>query len=217
MKTGKIFKVILMLSIVILTSCNKDDEIKAPTLSFADTDLEAVFFTEGQSGTPSVDWNGDEGSFSFAPAIQGLSINPKTGQLSWDNTLPVGEYMIEVSANNKKGSESETLNIENPFSGNYIGTYVVYGFDTIYYFQLEFNTDGTIKVTSNDNRIEAFGTWTMDGNEITANFEYSNGLQYSLKCNYTHTANEVVIDGEWYRDYDTTGTAAGSFTITMSK
>ena len=214
MKVKSIVKLLILLVIFTITSCSDDNPIKPPSVIYNSTELEVVFFTSGQSDTPIVDWNDDEGVFSYSPAVNGLTINPDTGLLSWTNMLPEGPSVVDVKATNKKGSTTTTIIILNPFQGEFIGTY---SGSTFYKF--EFFTDGTIEVEANDpvNPQVATGTWQINGNEIIADYTYTDGgFEYSIKGTYSQTNNEVVYEGMWYGDHRAIpGNEGGEFLVTM--
>src|ERR1700743_1432496 len=51
--------------------------------------------------TPVINWNGHQGSFTFAgPVSKGISIDKETGRVSWPGSLPIGNYSLPVIASN---------------------------------------------------------------------------------------------------------------------
>ena len=57
---------LVILSFLTFASCSKDDDsptVKAPTVSYTTTSLDAAFFQSGNSSAPEIQWNGDQGNF----------------------------------------------------------------------------------------------------------------------------------------------------------
>ncbi|MCF6297689.1 MAG: hypothetical protein L3J08_06855 [Flavobacteriaceae bacterium] len=192
----KLFKnLILMITFTsVLISCNKDDEplVSEPTVSYTSTEIEAVFFETGSSEAPTVNWNNNEGSFSLASAIEGLSIDSSTGALSWTKTLPNGEHDIEILAKNSAGQTSINVKIKNILQGEFVG---LLSYDREEdKFKVKLSTDGKaiIKI---EKAPELEGTWTIKGDIATVDFTVDDD-SYSLKGKLTQTEAEVTLIGD---------------------
>lgn len=73
----------------------------------------------GTAGSVSVatapDWHGQTGTYSINNAASlpaGITINAATGQISWDNTLRVGTYSLQVRATNSRGFQQVTVTLQ---------------------------------------------------------------------------------------------------------
>ncbi|GAA5038933.1 hypothetical protein GCM10011506_37410 [Marivirga lumbricoides] len=203
MKTLKLSFFILLS--VMLTSCLEDDSdqgplVQKPTVTYDDTTITISFFTEGNSGAPNFDWNGDQGSFSLANAIEGLDINTTTGVLSWAKTLMPGTYDVQVLATNSAGQTVINMTLNNQFQGVFTGTYDNSGF-----FEFQFNEEGSLVVRANSESSPdvANGTWTLDDNTIIANYEYEEASdKYSTRGTLTITGSSATYSGNWYNSFD---------------
>jgi len=171
----KVYAIVLMVSISFFAlSCSSDDSvtIKVPSVSFISNSLEATFFQDGNSDTPTVNWNGNQGTFELDLLIPGLSIDQATGVLRWSKLLPHRDsYFLEVRAINSAGETITEVFLKNTLQGKFIGNYTILGDEP--YFEVTFNTDGTaiIGVDNEDNLEFGSGTWTIDDPIITVNLE----------------------------------------------
>lgn len=199
MKTLQFFAI---MAVIALGSCSSDDDsgIVGPNLSFNEVSFETPFFTEGNTETPSLNWNGEVGTLSLGNEIQGVSLNTTDATISWDKSLPVGISNIQLLATNSAGVHSVNIQIDNQFIGDFIGGYnsdpnsEELNFD----FELKFNADGTMNVMEGGESI-ASGTWTLSGTTFTSVYEYNNnGGIYSLIMDIIHTDTEARIEGFWY-------------------
>jgi len=192
----KVKHVILVLILVTTIACGKDDplpEVNIPTVSYASPSMEAQFFKEGQSTAPTVNWNNNQGLFSLATAIEGLTINASTGVLNWTKALPEGEHAVEVIAKNSAGQTSISLTLKNALQGQFIGV-----FDSVEIFKVKLIADGSIEVIAgNDDSNLATGTWSVDGNSVKADYSYSHG-DWSFKGTLTQTESKVTLIGDYY-------------------
>ena len=109
----------------ILFNCSKDDSqiISAPTVSFASTNFETIFFKSGNTSAPTVNWNAEQGTFSLSSTIKGVTVNSTSGVVSWTKELPLGINTIELLASNSAGQMSTTITVENIFQGTFKGGY----------------------------------------------------------------------------------------------
>ncbi|MGI9542279.1 MAG: hypothetical protein ACR2MX_03415, partial [Cyclobacteriaceae bacterium] len=184
-----------------LLSCSSDDEtaVVAPVLSFNDVNLETPFFTEGATETPSLEWNGAVGTLSLDGQIQGVSLDATDGTIEWDKSLPLGLNDVKVVATNSAGTNAVTIQIDNQFTGDFIGGYNTDPESELlsYDFELKFNADGTMNVMDGGEAI-ASGTWSLSGTTFTSVYTYNSSGTYSLIMDIIHSDTEARIEGYWY-------------------
>lgn len=189
---------LLFISTTIFTSCKKErttPDVETASVSYASTNLEAIFYQSGNSATPSLDWNGNQGSFSITSPVDGLSINTTTGALSWTKLLALGTYAIEVVATNSAGNTLVNITLTNILQGVFTGTY-----SGNIYQQFDYKTDGTVSIKATDETTPdlASGTWEIDGDEVTSDYTYDFGGAYSIKGTLVQTNANATISGQWY-------------------
>lgn len=208
---------ILFLSTALITSCSSDDDgntASNPSVTYSTTTFNATFFTSGSSGAPSVNWQGNQGSFSLASPLAGLTINSTTGVLNWTKDLPLGTHNVQVVATNSNGQTTVNITINNPLQGTFTGTY-----GGSQFFEFEFNADGTCTLKANDelNPDLGTGTWTRTDNTIVVDYNYDDfpDFDYSLSGTLTIGAN-AVYSGNWYSGYGAvSGNEGGPFEMTL--
>lgn len=64
--------------------------------------------------TAALDWHGETGTFSMTSAAAipaGITLNSATGTISWDGTVPVGTYSLQVRATNSRGYQQITVSL----------------------------------------------------------------------------------------------------------
>lgn len=85
-----------------------------------------TFGTAGASNAPTVNWNNQTGTFAIiSTPVAGITIDPVTGIISWNNAVPIGIYKIAVTATNTGGtsaSDTVTLTVKQPAPTNLIYT-----------------------------------------------------------------------------------------------
>lgn len=199
MKTLRFFA---LLAVIPLLSCSNDDGIAvvAPSLSFNQASIETPFFTEGTSEAPTLSWNGEEGTLSLSKPVQGVTIDPTDGTISWDKSLPLGLNDFQVIATNSVGTNTVDIQIDNRFSGYFIG-----GFNEDpesellnFYFEFKYNADGTMDVMYGGEAI-ADGTWSLSGTSFTTVYTYhSGGNAVSLVMDIIYDNTTAHIEGFWY-------------------
>lgn len=76
--------------------------------------------------TTAPNWNGNTGTFSINNAASlpaGITIDPTTGKITWDNTLAVANYSVQVRATNSRSYQQVTVTLqvvaEAPVGFNY--------------------------------------------------------------------------------------------------
>ncbi len=198
----KTTKIILLFALTLIMSCSNEDDsptISNPSVTYASTNVDAMFSQIGNSAAPTVNWNGNQGSFSLASTTEGLSINSTSGVLNWTKMLPIGNHNIQVIATNSSGQTTINITINNPFQGEFVGDY-----GSSNYFSLDFNSNGTINIKANDesNPSLASGTWTLTGNNILINYTYDVGGDYSLNGTLSQTSSQATLNGNWFFDFN---------------
>ena len=213
--------VVFFMSAAFLTSCSDSDDaptINLPEVTYANTNLEAIFFNAGSSSVPTVNWGGNEGSFALATTISGISIDEATGVISWTKDLPIGTYNIDVLAANSAGPTTVELTINNPLQGLFIGTYMVTNDDTAYPWELELNADNTAVITQSNgmDEYDSLGTWTMNGSTINIDYTSSltnNDISFS---GLLTTGTEATYSGDWFNGHGgVSGTEGGTFEVEL--
>ena len=220
--------VLLTLSFLTFASCSSDDEnsptiqpptiqsptIQSPTISYARTTLDATFFQADNSATPTLNWNGNQGNCSLAIPITGLSVNTTTGVLNWTKGLPIGTHNLEIVVTNSDGGQtSENLTLNNPLQGVFTGDY-----DSSFFFELEFNSDGTLLTRANDetNPLEGTGTWTKNGATIKIDHTYTSGNEFSLSGTLV-IGTSAIYSGDWFHTHGAiSGNEGGDFEVILN-
>lgn len=194
---------IMILLMMLITSCSVEELpsiIQPSNFSYPNDEVEIVFYSTGNSNSPTVDWGGEVGKFELESSISGISINEETGVLNWQGGVPLGENEIRVTAKNSAGSTSTLYIINQPFSGSFDGGY---NFNpnstdlTSNNYNLTFATDGTLTVR--DRSSTGTGTWTFTtGNNMDISYTYtgSNSANVSGELNFSPTSNPSVV-GIW--------------------
>ena len=186
---------VLIIAITFFIACSNDDTppVSTPTVTYSDTTINATLFQEGNSSAPTVNWNGNQGSFSLTSTIEGLNINTTTGVLNWTKLLAPKIHNVEVIATNSEGQIIINLTINNPFQGFFIGGINFdassIGLDSSQ--EYTFNTNGSFITIGGGT-----GTYILSGTSITTEFISSIGTIYDA-LELSHTATEVKLTGYW--------------------
>ena len=137
--------------------------------------------------------------FSLKNAVPGVSIDFKTGILSWDGALPIGESKIIVIAVNEAQAVQAYLLLSHDFSGNFQGEVEFPNFDPILLFGLNFNPNGSGTVSLGDNGAPSdFGFWTMEGNIVSGQYTWSDDPgPYFIEGVLTTTETGAYIEGRY--------------------
>jgi len=196
------------------TSCSDDDNgvtVSAPVLGITSPNVDVAFFTEGTLPAPSVTWGSEVGSFELAAPIVGVNVNAVTGVISYDKSLPAGESSIGLIARNSGGQASQTVTINNKFSGSFSGVYTNGDNDNFgRTHKSVFNEDGSYSGEDNGSSSSTTeGTWTRTGNVITAKYGYGTTSGYFLTVEILNTRSEAKLDGNWANGNDAPGTFGG--------
>ena len=80
--------------------------------SYPVKNLNSLFHESGTSTTPLVSWNGEQGTFTLENDFDGkVSIDPKSGVISWSPVWTTGTYSVKINASNSMGSVQSELKI----------------------------------------------------------------------------------------------------------
>jgi hypothetical protein len=168
----KIYYYILFCTIL---SCSKDEtKTRRIQLSYAETEINFTFRTEGSVAPIIIDWNGDAGTYSITSSTdilqQGIiSFDTLTGQLSWGKDFPVGTYDFSITAKSGETTTTEEITLTNTFTKGFFSG----GFkkvddpdDTIFAIAIDYglrlNEDGTISMERYSNPALLFsGNWSI--------------------------------------------------------
>jgi hypothetical protein len=165
-------------------------------VSYSDTTFDAEFFQAGGSSTPSIDWNGEQGSITLDAAVEGLSVNATTGRLSWTRLLPAGTHDVEVVVSNSGGQVVVPLTIQNPLAGTFEGTYSGGS-----YFAIDVEADGTVVIRANSSTSpdRGEGTWVVEGESYVFEYEYAaTSEEYHVIVDLDQTNAAATLEGHWY-------------------
>ena len=200
--TTRIHHLLFFLLLCLAQSCEQiaeltgDASIDAPEVAYATTNYTATFYTAGSSSAPSVDWNGDQGTFSLGTDVEGLSVNSTTGQLQWTKVLPVGTHEVEVVVANSEGQVVVPITVENLPAGTFTGT------DSRgFYWSITFMNDGTAAVRLNNKNSPdpATATYELTGIDLEGTVTYDdNSSVFAITGRFMLSASKAVFDGEWY-------------------
>lgn len=198
----KVHNYMMLFLLGMIFSCTKSDEtqqVGAPEVSYNENVYQTPFRTMGNSIAPTISWNGDVGLFSLDKAIQGVSIDFKTGVVSWDGTHPIGEYKIRIIAVNEAQEVQTSVLLQHSFNGNFQGDVDFPEYDPIVPFRVFFDPNGSGTVSVGENGAPSdFGFWTMDGNTISGQYSWSDDLgPYFIEGELTTTIDGAYIDGHY--------------------
>ncbi len=119
----KLLNTILLIGLLALWGCG-DEVIVGPTgFVYNPSTYTVAFYDSDQTGVPSIDWNGNLGTFGLAASYDGVSVNTSNGQLSWNGDLPLGMTEVSVIATNVNASATTTVTLDHEFSGLFSGGY----------------------------------------------------------------------------------------------
>ena len=199
MKT-QLLLLLLGIGILFTQSCGEIDKLSggasAPEVTYSSTTYEADFYKAGNSATPSIDWNGAQGSVSLGSNVEGLSVNSTTGQLQWTKLLPVGTHNVEVVIANSAGQIVVPVTIENLPVGTFTGR------DSGgFYWSITFMKDGTATVLLNNENSpdRATATYELTGVDLEGTVTYEDGTGvFAITGKFMQSSSKAVFDGKWY-------------------
>ena len=214
MKTQLLY-LILALAITFTQSCDEIDNLSggasAPEVTYSATTYEAEFYKAGNSTTPSIDWNGSQGSVSLGGMVDGLTVNSTTGQLQWTKTLAPGTHEIEVVVSNSEGQVVIPMTIDNSPSGKFEGTYA-----GTYDYAITLMEDGSMTAfTDGEN---ATGTWKIENGEFWAHYAYDNYPDdpFTLLGEFELSNSSAKLTGHYYEGEASSGdTPLGEFDVSL--
>lgn len=225
MKHGQTFVkalIVLFISATFFTACSDSDDtptINVPVVTYADTNLNVIFFNAGSSSVPTVNWGGNEGAFALATTVAGLSIDETTGTISWTKDLPIGTHNVDVVATNSAGPTTVELTINNPFQGSFSGTFSYTSSSDLYDFDILFNSDNTAVITQYDSAGSSYdsdGTWTMSGSTINIDYTSSQSMNDFSFSGMLTTGTVAEYNGEWFFEHGSeAGNEGGTFGVTL--
>lgn len=184
-----------------------------PELVYAQTSYETAFFVPGNTVAPSVSWaGGPVGTLSLGAPPAGVTVDPSTGVVSWDRSLPLGINHIQVRATNSLGTSVATLQIENYFEASFTG-----GFnedptsqDLPLGMLMGFNRDGSMTVVIDDGncagqQCDGNGTWSINASTVTARYVFphvgADGSDpFRADGTLTYSTAEARLEGTWFNE-----------------
>lgn len=200
-----VFLIFINLSVPMI-SCRDDhgkiDSSKKsvkPNVSYQNDTIRTQYLKRGLSTKPEIDWHGEIGNFSLIPEVEGISISSNTGQIAWDSALIKGNQEFTVIAKNTNGSDTTKVYLDHSLRGIFIGTYDWHG--ESYFYQMDFNLDGSIIVSSNSPRSKntGFGTWEIDSlGSLVVNYKYPTGEKASTSGKLISSEGKIAYKGIWF-------------------
>lgn len=178
---------------------DKSSESFMPNIFYKEDTIRTQFLEKGMSAKPEIDWNGKVGKISLISKIKGVSINSSTGQITWDNDLIKGNQDLKVIAKNTIGSDTVNLNIDHSLKGVFTGNYQWDG--KSYFYEMEFQPEGTMRVSSDSPRSTntGFGTWEIDSlDRLVVNYKYPTGEKSSTLGKIILVNDKIAYKGIWF-------------------
>ncbi|MGB3801405.1 MAG: hypothetical protein WA952_16425 [Lewinella sp.] len=212
---SQLFYFFFALTVIFTQACDEIDNLSggasAPEVTYASTTYEADFFEAGSSSTPTINWNGDQGTVSLGSNITGLSVNSTTGQLQWTKMLPPGTHNVEVVLSNSEGQVVVPVVIENPLRGRFEGKY-----DDDVYYVLIFDGAGNLAVEANreNNPDLANGTYevTSDGSLTgTYIYDFDPDSEVNILGEFNQMGSKAELTGTW----DFGGGLTGDYEVSL--
>ena len=217
----KVLKSVIVITAVLFASCSDKEEAPAPgrpKLNYDQTELTVPFFNEKDSGLPTLQWNGEIGNISLSNYISGITLNENNGVLSINKFLPLGTSNITVVATNSVGQSAVTFEIHNEFQGGFDGGYNnnPASENVNSDLNLIFEADGSTTISTPHN--SASGTWTRDGDMITAVYSLDSAphfLTFEGKLTYNSSAAAKLKGFYYHSDQVVAGSEKGFIHIEM--
>lgn len=184
---------------VYISSCSPDiddDLVYAPSDFYYLGTLSIPFYTNGSTGFPNINWGNEAGVFTLNETYQGVSINPTTGVVSWNEDLPLYENFIGVTATNSAGFAVTTIIFLHKFSGVFNGGYNSDPNSTVIpsaNLVLNINENETLTIT--DSGETATGNWGFNlQGDLICTYELA-GVNYQLYYDLTYSVaiNPVLV------------------------
>ncbi|WP_394747908.1 hypothetical protein [Spongiimicrobium salis] len=165
--------------LLLLLGCGKDDDsILTIQLSYTDTEFVTDLRKEGSTGLPTINWQGNMGTFSLEKTITNVNINPDTGEVSWNRDLPIGTNEIIVLAKNETQETRTSFTITPQLGQSFWSGGHNNDPDSDVVFPDRFITllpDGTVMVQLIDEPlVQGIGVWELEEDQIT--------IEYCTSC-----------------------------------
>ncbi len=206
MKRTKIL--LLTLLTIAFTACSNDDDTPSPSISYESNTYEVTFYTEGNTEVPAIqDLNGDV-TYSFDPVVISTeyAIDPASGVVSWEKSLPLDNTELTVVATDADGLQASTqITLSNNLGSStetFVGTYHTADTNDI---TVDFNPAPDFDITNGLLSIddtESF-SWERTGNTVTIIFtDLGDGLEYIFTgdINGYNNATVPIIAGTYTID-----------------
>ncbi|MCP4120384.1 MAG: hypothetical protein GY751_01375 [Bacteroidetes bacterium] len=194
---------ILLLAILfVLPGCD-DDTFKGPfDFTYSFNSYSIGFYNSGMTGVAQIDWNGETGTFGLSQSYAGVSVDNTNGMVSWNGDLPIGTTSVRIIATNSDGFATKDIELDHPFSGEFIGSYNYDPMSTTVIgdnFTLDFKVDGTLLVK--DFTTDGSGTWEfVSTNTISGAYDYGYGPIYITGTIVYSESQTPYVEGLWGND-----------------
>lgn len=206
---------LFIIILAIFAQCSKDGEsVKDPiVMDYPSNIFQVEFRSEGSTSSPTVDWSGEKGSFAFKFDVDGLKINSKTGEISWERNLAIGEHEVIVVGQNSKDKVEKTLVFENLLKDSFWSGGQNNDFSSdgiILNRQLWLFEDGTLEVEIlGEAESKGIGVWSINGDAFSMHLciycEDINPLDVPNSDEHSYYEGTLVneeltasISGQWY-------------------
>jgi len=150
------------ISLISCSSDRDDTSVSAPSDFYYPGETPIPFYTHG-SVAPNINWGNETGTYALDANYTGVSLDETTGELSWNEDLPLGSNIVMVTATNSAGFATTSPNLLHQFSGQFDGAYnndANPSTPTTANMDITFNVDGTMSIT--DDTTTTNGTWTFN-------------------------------------------------------
>ncbi|MDH5396619.1 MAG: hypothetical protein OEX02_00625 [Cyclobacteriaceae bacterium] len=217
MKKNPFFVFLGFTLIFTIQSCK--EELPPQSIDYRSTKFGSGIYIAGNSGFPTVDWGSEEGMFLLRGVYQDISIHAITGEISWTNTLPLGDTKIQVIAQNSFGQVSVDLTITSVMAGKFLGAFNTDPNSTVLDqtgLEMDFLSDGTFKARYNT-FLSSDGSYTLSADNTTISGTFTmpgTTTLYSFEGIISYTATQKPsITG--YLKQGTSTTWSGYFKVDM--
>ncbi|EZH75101.1 hypothetical protein ATO12_10265 [Aquimarina atlantica] len=212
---------IAILLIFIIGACSNDDDnvltITGISVVYNETKIENTFFEEGATLPPTVDWDGEKGTFSSSSEVVtrgDVKIDKDTGVISWERSIPLGEVEIDIKAANSSHTTMVKVVINTVFKeGVFFGGFNDDTSDEPDYsnidfeFYIQFFENGTLSLSKPDDPgFSGTGTWQSDGPNLSIRYETTESAPDELiMVGFITNGTRSSLKGVWGRGLDSDG------------